>query len=319
MKTQKTKKSFKKKALLSSLSMLMVATVAVGSATYAWFMQNPQATASGLALKATASKGLVILTESHKAAITDEIDPAVHFKSTDYLNYDSNTGISKTTAFALTPASFDVTAGAPAGAGYTTTAASNSASTASGEATVDSATKGYNGTQAIYKEDIFCALSGATSTDDTTPVGLNKLTVTFNGNASALKNSLRFVVSYTAKNGSEKILGAYALEDEETNNDQSNTALVGIIAANTKYKNLAAENKGTATFAKLTQDTGNQNKYYVTPASGNSNLGTLGQSGDDKVTVYVYLDGEDEDCYSQRINANNLISSVDVSLAIPTT
>lgn len=57
---KKTQKSFRKKALLSSLSMLMVATVAVGSATFAWFTSNKSVTASGMSVKAAAAKGLQI-------------------------------------------------------------------------------------------------------------------------------------------------------------------------------------------------------------------------------------------------------------------
>ncbi|MGN1113039.1 MAG: hypothetical protein ACI4RP_07535 [Acutalibacteraceae bacterium] len=54
------KKSFKKKALLSSLSMLMVATVAVGSATFAWFTNNKSVTADGMKVQAAAATGLQI-------------------------------------------------------------------------------------------------------------------------------------------------------------------------------------------------------------------------------------------------------------------
>lgn len=57
---KKTQKSFRKKALLSSLSMLMVATVAVGSATFAWFTSNKSVTADGMSVKAAAAKGLQI-------------------------------------------------------------------------------------------------------------------------------------------------------------------------------------------------------------------------------------------------------------------
>lgn len=60
MKTQKTKKSFKKKALLSSLSMLMVATVAVGSATFAWFTSSTSAHTENLSVKTTKSSELQV-------------------------------------------------------------------------------------------------------------------------------------------------------------------------------------------------------------------------------------------------------------------
>ena len=58
--------TFRKKALLSSIAMLLVALVALGSATFAWFTQNPQVNADGLTLKATASAGLQILSDTEK-------------------------------------------------------------------------------------------------------------------------------------------------------------------------------------------------------------------------------------------------------------
>lgn len=57
---KKTQKSFRKKALLSSLSMLMVATVAVGSATFAWFSQNTTAKATGVNVKTVKGSNLVL-------------------------------------------------------------------------------------------------------------------------------------------------------------------------------------------------------------------------------------------------------------------
>lgn len=58
MKTQK--KSFRKKALLSSVSMLMVATVAVGSATFAWFTTSTTATADELSVKTVKASELKV-------------------------------------------------------------------------------------------------------------------------------------------------------------------------------------------------------------------------------------------------------------------
>lgn len=62
MKTQK--KSFRKKALLSSLSMLMVATVAVGSATFAWFTSSTSATAENIMVQTTKSSELQVSDKS---------------------------------------------------------------------------------------------------------------------------------------------------------------------------------------------------------------------------------------------------------------
>lgn len=64
---KKTQKSFRKKALLSSLSMLLVSTVAVGSATFAWFTSNKSVTADGMSVKAAAATGLQITKDNASA------------------------------------------------------------------------------------------------------------------------------------------------------------------------------------------------------------------------------------------------------------
>lgn len=56
----KTQKSFRKRALLSSVAMLLVATVAVGSATFAWFSTKTTATASQLTASTTQASSLVL-------------------------------------------------------------------------------------------------------------------------------------------------------------------------------------------------------------------------------------------------------------------
>lgn len=58
-----TNTTFKRRALLSSVAMLLVALVALGSATFAWFVADPTAKADGLAMKTTTSTGLVIDTQ----------------------------------------------------------------------------------------------------------------------------------------------------------------------------------------------------------------------------------------------------------------
>lgn len=56
----KTQKSFRKKALISSIAMLLVAMVALGTATYAWFSTKTSATASALSAKTTQGTNLMI-------------------------------------------------------------------------------------------------------------------------------------------------------------------------------------------------------------------------------------------------------------------
>lgn len=68
----KTQKSFRKKALLSSMAMLLVSTVAVGSATFAWFSSNSTATASGITAKTSQSSNIV-LSETGTGNWTDKL------------------------------------------------------------------------------------------------------------------------------------------------------------------------------------------------------------------------------------------------------
>lgn len=54
------KANSKRRALVSSLSMLLVAAVSLGAATYAWFTSNTTATASGINVKTIQASELVI-------------------------------------------------------------------------------------------------------------------------------------------------------------------------------------------------------------------------------------------------------------------
>ena len=57
-----TNTKFRKRALLSSVAMLLVALVALGSATFAWFTENPAVDANGITGQAQTSTGLEITT-----------------------------------------------------------------------------------------------------------------------------------------------------------------------------------------------------------------------------------------------------------------
>lgn len=310
MKTQK--KSMKKKALLSSLSMLMVATVAVGSATFAWFTQSPTANAQGLQLKATASNGLKIITETH---LGDGDLAEATFLSLDYLNYDPNgkgtnkPGSSKE-SFMLNPASydFDIDAKTIATKPYRTTAAADDNSAALGTAAVEEASAGTSSTD-VYKEKIYCKLVGAANVNDKVQLNLDKITVDWNDTAVqtyALRNSVRILVTYTAKGAtSETLIGAYAKSAIDTE-----TSLKAAIdksdrteaEPNKDQKGYQYASKGTVKFAAMPQT--------------KTTIGQLGTTGEDVVTVYVYLDGEDSNCTSKNIKASDLIKSIDVQLGI---
>jgi len=63
-----TNTKFRKRALLSSVAMLLVALVALGSATFAWFTSATDAHASGMVFKTTTSAGILVQSESGEDA-----------------------------------------------------------------------------------------------------------------------------------------------------------------------------------------------------------------------------------------------------------
>ena len=114
-----TNTKFRKRALLSSVAMLLVALVALGSATFAWFVDDPDAQAHGITGKANTALGLVAKTTtdstySHSpslglnldastfvpATIVDTVDGTTHTtsfltaaaKENDKYNIDDTTG-----------------------------------------------------------------------------------------------------------------------------------------------------------------------------------------------------------------------------------
>lgn len=66
-------KTFRKSSLITSVALLLVAIVALGGATFAWFSQNKNATAGKLDMTATSASGLYIV-ESDLATVTAPTD-----------------------------------------------------------------------------------------------------------------------------------------------------------------------------------------------------------------------------------------------------
>lgn len=294
MKTQKTKKSFRKKALLSSLSMLMVATVAVGSATFAWFTQSLTANADGLVMRATASNGLKIDTES---------STSTEFKTTDYLcSNAAGSATDSTKVTKLTPANTAAKAADTIPTSfYTTTAAADSAKTAKTDAVVSAITTSdqtYDGTTGIYKEDIFCKLVGAADASAKTTVRLDSITVNWaTDKNTALQPAVRFMVAYN-----DTIIGVYAKSAKS-----NQTVLTNV------------PTPGTSKYSECT--TATTGSYTALPngsaGSGTVELGELTQTGTDKVTLIIYLDGEDDTCFSTNVSPKDIFDTVSVNLSIP--
>lgn len=300
---KKTQKSFRKKALLSSLSMLLVSTVAVGSATFAWFTQSPTATASGLTMKATSANGLKILTESRNASTTTGTDKT--FASTDILNYYKADAVSSPVtnpnSFLLDPVSIQFTAGTTMltdAKAYSTTALKDNEAKGDDAAEVKTITDATYNSGKYYEEDIACKLVGAANAGDTATIKLSKLDIKFNTQASALKNSVRALISYNGK-----IMGAYA--------PTALTKQATISAINESSSDTGKYYYGDVTKGEVAFDA-----WTAVTSTSTVELGTVHQTGADKVTVTIYFDGEHTDCKATNIDINEIVSSVDVGLTI---
>ena len=65
------KANSRRRVLISSVAMLLVAIVALGTSTFAWFTAQPTATASNMSVKTTKSSGIVVKTEDASTFTTD--------------------------------------------------------------------------------------------------------------------------------------------------------------------------------------------------------------------------------------------------------
>ena len=96
-----------RKQLFAAVAMVLVAAVALGSSTYAWFVASGEVTAQGMNVQASAEAGIVISDEDHqnyatvanaKSAAAAELIPASttdgqtwwHAVSKNYANADAN-------------------------------------------------------------------------------------------------------------------------------------------------------------------------------------------------------------------------------------
>lgn len=273
----KTQKSFKKRALLSSIAMLLVATVAVGSATFAWFAANPKANASGLSLKTTAATGLVVRTDSddvwsHEAAL--------------YKGQKTGFDLQPVSQEQETPANF-----------WKITAKDSSKPDYDTDATMTTAKLGtYNVPGDVYKEKVYFRLSdGSAATTDN--VYLTGVTITKNEKAT-MENAIRVAIV----DKDDNLLGTYAIASGGANGTLT-----------TSSKTAGAFDPALATSVP---------SAGIKVADG-SNLTAKADDLDQYVTVYVYLDGQDNDCYSDKVgtvNAAEIISSVQVDFQLkPTT
>ena len=293
-----TNTKFRKRALLSSVAMLLVALVALGSATFAWFTDNPNAKATGLTLKATASKGLVIRTSTANSA------GFTSFVHDDYLNCDTTQRRASTTAIDLPAISLDTDTATSAGTftAYTTAAAADNDEAAAPEAAVTQVNTG------IYNEQIACKLTGS---DTSAAIKFQSTGITITGNASNqdILSAVRIALfwhdaSANSGAGSTTFLGEYA--PSAVNSEKH---LTGTIVADTAPAT-SGNSKGYDDVATATYSV----KAISTTAG--ADIGTVHTNGSDYLDVYVYLDGEDANCFTNNVSLDAIVDSITIPMTV---
>lgn len=279
-----TNTKFRKRALLSSVAMLLVALVALGSATFAWFVDSPNASASGLAIKATASKGLEV-----KAA-TDSRG----FSNATILNYDSQTQASGSGAFNIQPASY---VGGNSFLGVK--ALAGNAADANPEETVSAVTPFNNTTgftaadSGVYKEEIALKVTGGEAAD----VYLSGITVTGAATGKDVISALRILLT----DASGTVLAYTNASTATTGSDKVFVTDDG----NKLYKNTTAGNASTDDDATLALALAKTKVAEAVDTSGNT-----------KLNLYVFLNGFDANCKSNVVDGSQLLSSITLNFTI---
>lgn len=310
-----TNTKFRKRALLSSVAMLIVALIALSSATFAWFAANTTVNTTGLAMKTTASTGLVVRSESAAAASA----PFGKTTQLDVTAYDASAGTYTAHASRqINPASFDATmAGDPAAFAATLTSGALTfgdyvANSSDASAKKDTATwgaktvAGYTSTSGdVYAEKIFVRTSDGAAADAVASIKTATVTISLAAdadNADVIKNCVR--VALVAHQGaiasqsiaaSDTFLGVWA---PATSEDDAGNA-----PADAGYAFKAGS-------AAVTCD-----KAYVSgaPLADGNYLTVTNSSDANYITAYVYLDGYDYQCASDNVtDLDDILTGVDI-------
>ena len=275
-----TNTKFRKRALLSSVAMLLVALVALGSATFAWFSADPNAKTKGLDLKAQSSTGLLIQSGTEKTV------DSTWWSHEALLNAKSKSGSTWTAndAISIGAASQEAASGTSAAHKiFRVDAASDGASAADTNKAVTEASAGTD----YYEENLYLKVTGAASAN----VDIKKVTLT-NTNTDIGKAVRVAILSSDLKT-------LYGIWKPSAGTDNK---YLTATAANFSSSLEAGPYSGKASASAQT-----------------ISIGSIGNDGSNYVVLRVYIDGEDANVYSLNIaqaDLSSILSSVVVEFKI---
>ena len=323
-----TNTKFRKKALLSSVAMLLVALVALGSATFAWFANNPTATATGLVMKTVADSGLVVQSESEYAAHNlkssgsgANLENYTHAtKLNQVLVGDAPVGeaadtrtIQDGSTFTLDPISlnYEATDADIGSAYYQTSGASDTDGSAHEDYTQPISTfktvSAEGGCTMIYAEKIYTRTTDISAGAANAVLKTAKVDITYNDDANTgYGNDLCKAVKVALLDTDGKIIGIWGVGDSMTYVKGTDYDAEGSTGTVNKYVASSSVTKFYANGVSTPVLSSTDFNLTVTPGDTNS-----------YVTVVVYLDGAHPACQSQYVfAAKDLITSVVVTLNV---
>lgn len=322
----KTRLYTRKRALISSVAMLLVAMIALGTATFAWFTSRPDANATGLTLKATAANGLVILTETHENYIKSASGFKRDVKTSDwvhddFLNYTYDKG-TETASTSSTPYQLDSTSfnlgltNNVFSDAYRVTAKEDNDYIAENTAIVSK----LSDKTGFYQEIIKCKVTGVKDNSKEYKVRVSGLSVDptegLSTEGADLLKSARIALEYKdSSTGTKeapaayKLVGVYSL-----NSDGSSNKYLTNGGATVQYS--AALSSTNKAFTYL--DTSDVNVHDNTNGYDGVRVGNVGTDGTDMFRLTIYLDGEDVNCKSSNFTVSDLFSNVELNLYLDT-
>jgi len=278
-----TNTKFRKRALLSSVAMLLVALVALGSATFAWYSANLNVNTDGkLGLKTTSASGLLIISD------TDRGDTAVDAVDASVWDHEATLSHAQT---AVQPVSFDV-----ANKKFYTAVASEEgvAAAADDPEIADAASTD------LAREKVYFKLEAGSTTGGF----VNLKSVTFNREASkTISNGIRIVIFDSAGN----VVAEYAPNGRTVSKEEwisgASAQAATVKKGDTDGKDITTAPNGAVTAATVSE-------VSQTPSDANY------------CEIVAYLDGGDTNVHtvnSKAAVAAELIASMRLDFTFSTT
>ena len=264
-----------RRQLIAAIAMLLVATISLGSSTYAWFASNNKVTADGLQINAATEGNMLVISDTvaglDDAQTSKTFSPAV--EGEDLLPIHP----------IYTAVGSAVTAWNHATSDSYTTAISNSAETA--VTITETSGVGKNGDNAYYlTQDLYIGLDDTNADAEVGAVTVTGVTLTSANND--LLDSARVLMVVGGN-----VIGCFG----------NGTCM------STKGTDYAAGDPATAATADTMTAISSTNTGTV--------IDGLDAGDNVKVTLYIYFDGRDGSCTSENFNADAVTVALEFTAA----